>query len=172
MCLFWRIHSRNLSELYFVFCILVYFLLSLPLLGATCPFYAEPTSMLQPSNDGVTTLLLCYGSVSLPGMVGNVWMLFFLFLSHSRQDFVPYVILVSVCELRYFVHWSPRGTVFQDVDGHFFKRDFLFYKSRKCDKDMFFSVFSFGYLGRNIYLCSDAGNRLIINNYLRFCDTT
>ena len=152
MCLFWRIHSRNLSELYFVFCILVYFLLSLPLLGATCPFYAEPTSnlhrtyveptsMLQPSNDGVTTLLLCYGSVSLPGMVGNVWMLFFLFLSHSRQDFVPYIVLVPVCELRYFVHRSPRGTVFQNVDGHFFKRDFLFYKSRKCDKDMFFLCF-------------------------------
>ena len=119
-----------------------------------------------------TLLLLCYGSVSLPGMVGNVWMFFFQFLSQSRQDFIPYVVLVSVCELCYFVHCPPRGTVFQDVDGHFFKRDFLFYKSRKCDKDMFFSVFSFGYLGRNIHLCRDAGNRLIINNYLRFCDTT
>ena len=73
-----------------------------------------------------TLLLLCYGSVSLPGMVGNVWMLFFQFLSQSRQDFVPYVVLVSVCELRYFVHCPPRGTVFQDVDGHFFGRYFLF----------------------------------------------
>ena len=71
------------------------------------------------------TLLLCYGSVSLPGMVGNVWMLFFQFLSQSRQDFVPYVVLVSVCELRYFVHCPPCGTIFQNVDGHFFGRDFL-----------------------------------------------
>ena len=28
-------------------------------------------------------------------------------------------------------------------------------KSRKCGKFMIFSVFSFGYLGRNLYLCSD-----------------
>lgn len=28
-------------------------------------------------------------------------------------------------------------------------------KSRKCGKFMIFSVFSFGCLGRNLYLCSD-----------------
>ena len=27
-------------------------------------------------------------------------------------------------------------------------------KSRKCCKDVIFSVFSFGYLGRNLHLCS------------------
>ena len=73
-----------------------------------------------------TLLLLCYGSVSLPGMVEYIGILLFQFLSQSRQDFIPYVVLVSVCELRYFVHCPPRGTVFQDVDGHFFGRYFLF----------------------------------------------
>ena len=33
-----------------------------------------------------------------------------------------------------------------------------------------FSVFSFGCLGRNHYLCSDVCNMLIINGYFRFCD--
>ena len=37
-------------------------------------------------------------------------------------------------------------------------------KSRKCDKFVIFSVFSFGYSGRNSYLC----NMLIINGYFRF----
>ena len=31
---------------------------------------------------------------------------------------------------------------------------------------MIFSVFSFGCLGRNLYIC----NILIINGYFRFCD--
>ena len=35
---------------------------------------------------------------------------------------------------------------------------------------LIFSVFSFGYLGRNLYLCSDVCNMLIINGYFRFCD--
>ena len=43
-------------------------------------------------------------------------------------------------------------------------------KSRKCDKFVIFSVFSFGYSVRNSYLCSDVCNMLIINGYFRFCD--
>ena len=43
-------------------------------------------------------------------------------------------------------------------------------KSKKCGKFVIFSVFSFGYLGRNLYLCSDVCNMLIINGYFRFCD--
>ena len=43
-------------------------------------------------------------------------------------------------------------------------------KSRKCDKFVIFSVFSFGYSGENIYLCSGVCNMLIINGYFRFCD--
>ena len=35
---------------------------------------------------------------------------------------------------------------------------------------MIFSVFSFGCLGRNLYLCSDFVTCLIINGYFRFCD--
>lgn len=35
---------------------------------------------------------------------------------------------------------------------------------------MIFSVFSLGCLGRNLYLCSDVCNILIINGYFRFCD--
>ena len=33
-----------------------------------------------------------------------------------------------------------------------------------------FSVFSFVCLGRNLYLCSDICNMLIINSYFCFCD--
>lgn len=43
-------------------------------------------------------------------------------------------------------------------------------KTRKCDKFVIFSVFSFGCLGRNSYICSDVCNMLIINGYFRFCD--
>jgi hypothetical protein len=35
---------------------------------------------------------------------------------------------------------------------------------------MIFSVFSFGCLGRNMYLYSDVCNILIINGNFRFCD--
>ena len=41
---------------------------------------------------------------------------------------------------------------------------------RKCCRFVIFSMFSFGYLGRNLYLCSDVCNMLIINGYFRFCD--
>ena len=43
-------------------------------------------------------------------------------------------------------------------------------KTRKFGKFVIFSVFSFGYSGENIYLCSDVCNMLIINGYFRFCD--
>ena len=43
-------------------------------------------------------------------------------------------------------------------------------KTRKCSRFVIFSVFSFGCLGRNLYLCSDVCNMLIINGYFRSCD--
>ena len=41
-------------------------------------------------------------------------------------------------------------------------------KSKKCGKFVIFSVYPFGYSGRNIYLCYDFCNILIINGYFRF----
>jgi len=40
----------------------------------------------------------------------------------------------------------------------------------KSSDFLIFYVFSFGCLGRNLYLCSDVCNMLIINGYSRFCD--
>ena len=42
-------------------------------------------------------------------------------------------------------------------------------KSGKIIRFVIYSVFSFGYSGRNLYLCSDVCNMLIINGYFRFC---
>lgn len=44
------------------------------------------------------------------------------------------------------------------------------FESRKIIMFLIFSVFSFGCLGRNLYLCNDVCNMLIINGYFRFCD--
>ena len=61
------IHQSYIS--FFIFLFTSYYLLTLWRDYRT-PILCLSTSLLRPSNDGGTTLLLlCYGSVSLPGMI-------------------------------------------------------------------------------------------------------